>query len=48
VRDAGVSFVLSDRQVVTASPRGDGTYGARVGPASVASVRVADDCRNSS
>jgi hypothetical protein len=47
VRDARVSFVLSDGRIVTASPRGDGTYAARVGPASVASTRVADDCGNS-
>ncbi|HET9023926.1 MAG TPA: neutral/alkaline non-lysosomal ceramidase N-terminal domain-containing protein, partial [Burkholderiaceae bacterium] len=47
VRDARVSFVLSDGRVVDASGGDDGTYEAAVGSASVSSVRVVDGCGNS-
>jgi neutral ceramidase len=46
VRDARVSFVLSDGRVVDASGGDDGTYEAAVGSASVSAVRVVDDCGN--
>jgi hypothetical protein len=46
VRGARVSFVLSDGRVVAATGSDDGTYGARVGSASVSAVRIADDCGN--
>ena len=46
VRDARVSFVLSDGRVVAADGSDDGSYAARVGSASVSAVRVADDCGN--
>jgi hypothetical protein len=47
VRDASVSFVLSDGRVVAASGRDDGTYEAAVGSGSVSAVRVLDNCGNS-
>jgi hypothetical protein len=47
VSGARVSFVLSDGGVVAARGSDDGTYAAPVGNASVASVRVVDDCANS-